>query len=94
MSTFDLCYAANWWNVHELVNKPLPIYLGKDSSLIIISQSSAHSFIIHVRFVLVKTPKFGHGLAIHQLEHPLLPVAPLDELGTAVFILEQRWYRK
>ena len=41
----------------------------------------------------MQPPQPGHGLAVHQLEDALLPVAPLDELGTAVFILKQRWYR-
>ena len=34
-------------------------------------------------------PQPGHGLAVHQLEDSLLPVAPLDELGAAVLVLEQ-----
>ena len=57
-------------------------------------ESSTHGLVVHVWLVLVQPPQPGHRLAVHQLEDALLPVAPLDELGTAVFILEQRWYRK
>ena len=37
----------------------------------------------------MQPPQPGHRLAVHQLEDALLPVTPLDELGTAVFILKQ-----
>ena len=32
-------------------------------------------------------PQSGDRLAVHQLEDPLLPVGPLDELRAAVFVL-------
>jgi hypothetical protein len=35
----------------------------------------------------VQAPEAGHRLAVHQLEDPLLPVAPLDVLGAAVLVL-------
>ena len=90
MSTFYLCDAANGRNVHKLIYQPLSIHLGKDSSLIVISQSSAHRFIIHVWFVLVKTPQLGHGLAVHKFEDPLLSIHPLDIIWTTGRGLEQR----
>ena len=37
----------------------------------------------------MQTPKSRHSLAVDQLEHTLLPVAPLDELGAAILVLEQ-----
>ena len=49
----------------------------------------AHRLVVHVGLVLVQPPQPGHGLAVHQLEDSLLPVAPLDELGAAVLVLEQ-----
>jgi len=57
--------------------------------LIIISQSSAHRLVVHVWFVLVEAPESGHGLAVDQLEDPLLPVDPLDVGGTAGGGLEE-----
>ena len=56
--------------------------------MIIISESSAHGLVVHVRFVLMEPPQSGDRLAVHQLEDPLLSVAPLDELGTAILILK------
>ena len=57
--------------------------------LLSLPESSTHGLVVHVGLVLVQPPEPGHGLAVHQLEDALLPVAPLDELGTAVFILKQ-----
>ena len=37
----------------------------------------------------MQTPKSGHSLAVDQLEHPLLSVAPFDELGAAVLVLKE-----
>ena len=51
-------------------------------------QGSAHRLVVHVRLVLVEAPQPGHRLAVHQLEDALLPVGPLDELGTTLFVLE------
>ena len=53
-------------------------------------QCPAHGLIVHVGLVLVHAPEPGHRLAVDQLEHPLLSVAPLDELGTALGVL-QNW---
>ena len=53
-------------------------------------QCPAHGLIVHVGLVLVHAPEPGHRLAVDQLEHPLLSVAPLDELGTALGVLENR----
>ena len=50
-------------------------------------ESSTHSLLVHVRLVLMKAPESRDRLAVHQLEDPLLSVAPLDELGTAILIL-------
>ena len=74
--------------INELIDQSLTIHLGQYSSLIIVSQSSPHGLIVHVRLVLVETPQSGHRLAVHQLENTLLSVTPLDELWTTVFILE------
>jgi hypothetical protein len=35
----------------------------------------------------VQAPEAGHRLAVHQLEDPLLPVAPFDVLRAAVLVL-------
>ena len=37
----------------------------------------------------MQTPKSGHSLAVDQLEHPLFPVAPFDELGATVLVLKE-----
>ena len=37
----------------------------------------------------MQTPKAGDRFTVNKLEHPLLPVAPLDELGAAVLVLEK-----
>jgi hypothetical protein len=52
-----------------------------------IPESAPHGLVVHVRLVLVEAPEAGHRLAVHQLEDPLLPVAPLDVLGAAVLVL-------
>ena len=88
-SAGDLRDAADGWDVHELVDESLAVHLGEDAPLVVISESAAHGLVVHVWLVLVQPPQPGHGLAVHQLEDALLPVTPLDELGTAVFILKQ-----
>ena len=88
-STFNFCYASNRRNVHELIDKSLTINFCQDSSLIIISQSSAHRLVVHVWFVLVETPQPGHGLAVDDLEDPPVPVQPLDVPGTVGGGLEE-----
>ena len=54
----------------------------------ILPKRSAHSFVVHIRLVLMEAPEPGDGLAVHQLEDALLPVGPLDELGTTLFVLK------
>ena len=58
--------------------------------MIIISESSAHGLVVHVRFVLMEPPQSGDRLAVHQLEDPLLSVHPLDVGWAAGGGLEQR----
>ena len=58
--------------------------------MIIISESSAHGLVVHVRFVLMEPPQSGDRLAVHQLEDPLLSVHPLDVGRAAGGGLEQR----
>ena len=88
-STFNFCDTSNRRNVHELIDQSLTINFGQDSSLIIISQSSAHGLVVHVWFVLVEAPEPGHGLAVDQLEDPLLSVCPFDVFRTTLFVLRQ-----
>ena len=38
----------------------------------------------------MEAPQPGHRLAVHYLEHPPLPVHPLDVLGTGAGGLKQR----
>ena len=52
-------------------------------------QGPPHGLVVHVGLVLVEPPQAGHRLGVHQLEHALLPVAPLDELRAAVLVLQQ-----
>ena len=87
VSTVDLRDAADWGNVNKLVDEPLAVHLGEDPPLVVIPQRPAHGLVVHVRLVLVEPPQPGHRLAVHQLEDPLLPVRPLDELRAAVFVL-------
>ena len=58
--------------------------------MIIISESSAHGLVVHVRFVLVKSPQSGDRLAVHQLEDAPVSVHPLDVGWAAGRRLEQR----
>jgi len=81
---------SSWWIINELVDQSLSVHLGQDSPLVVISESSAHGLVVHVRLVLVKPPQPGDGLAVDQLEDPLVPVHPLDVCGTAGGGLEQR----
>ena len=37
----------------------------------------------------METPKAGDSFTVNKLEHTLLPVAPLDELGATVLVLEK-----
>ena len=55
----------------------------------ILPKRSAHSFVVHIRLVLMEAPEPGDGLAVHQLEDALLTVAPLDELGAALLVLNR-----
>ena len=43
--------------INKLINQSLTIHLSQNPSLIIISESPAHSLIVHVWFVLMKTPQ-------------------------------------
>ena len=52
-----LCDAAQRRNLYKLINQSLTIHLSQNPSLIIIPESPAHSLIVHVWFVLVKTPQ-------------------------------------
>jgi len=76
-------------HIDELIDQTLAVHFGQNAPLIVIPKRPAHCLVVHVWFVLVQTPKSGHSLAVDQLEHPLLPVAPLDELGAAVLVLEE-----
>ena len=78
ISATNFCDASHWWNVNKLVDQPLSIHLGKNTSLVVIPESSAHGLIVHIWLVLVHPPQPGHSLAVHQLEYPRLPVHPLD----------------
>ena len=78
---------SSWRIIHELVDEPLAVHLGEDPPLVVIPQRPAHGLVVHVGLVLVEPPQPGHRLAVHQLEDPLLPVGPLDELRAAVFVL-------
>ena len=57
-------------------------------SRIYLPQGSSHRLVVHVGLVLVHAPQPGHRFAVHQLEDALLPVGPLDELGTTLFVLK------
>ena len=57
--------------------------------MIIISESSAHGLVVHVRFVLMEPPQSGDRLAVHQLEDSPVPVDPLDVGGAAGGGLEE-----
>ena len=80
---------SSWWIINELVDQPLSVHLGQDSSLIVISESSAHGLVVHVRLVLVKPPQPGDGLAVHDLEDPPVSVQPLDVVRTVGGGLEE-----
>ena len=56
--------------------------------MMILPEGSAHGLVVHVGLVLVEPPQPGHRLAVHQLEDALLPVGPLDEPWTTLFVLK------
>ena len=56
--------------------------------MICIPESAAHGLVVHVWLVLVEAPQPGHRLAVDQLEDALLPVGPLDEPWTTLFVLK------
>ena len=58
--------------------------------MIIISESSAHGLVVHVRFVLMEPPQSGDRLAVHNLEDAPVSVQPLDVVRTVGWRLEQR----
>ena len=80
---------SSWWIINKLVHQSLTVHLGQDSSLIVISESSAHGLVVHVRLVLVKPPQPGDGLAVHDLEDPPVSVQPLDVVRTVGGGLEE-----
>jgi len=80
---------SNLGHINELIDQPLAVHFSQDAPLIVIPERPTHCLVVHVWFVLVQTPQSRHSLAVDQLEHPLLPVAPLDELGAAVLVLEE-----
>ena len=80
---------TDFWNIHELIDQSLTIHLGQYSSLIIVSQSSPHGLIVHVRLVLVETPESGHRLAVHNLEHASVSVNPANVFRTTWWSLQQ-----
>jgi len=89
-ATVHLDNITNLRYVNKLVDQSLSINLGQYSSLVVISESSAHGLVVHVRLVLVKPPQPGDGLAVHDLEDPPVSVQPLDVVGTVGGGLEQR----
>merc|ERR1740123_793431 len=84
-----LPYVTPLRHVHKLVDQALPIYLSQDPSLVVVPECPAHRLVVHVGLVLVHPPQPRYRLAVHQLEHTLFTVAPFDELGTALRVLEQ-----
>ena len=80
---------SSWWIINELVDQPLSVHLGQDSSLIVVSESSAHGLVVHVGLVLVETPQSGDRLAVHDLEDSPVPVQPLDVVRTVGGRLQQ-----
>ena len=80
---------SSWWIINKLINKSLAVHLGQDSSLIVISQSSPHGLVVHVRLVLVESPQPGDRLAVHDLEDPPVSVQPLDLVRTVGWRLEE-----
>lgn len=76
-------------DIDKLIDESLSVHLGKDAPLVVIPEGSAHGLVVHVGLVLVEPPQPGHRLAVHQLEDALLPVGPLDEPGTTLFVLKQ-----
>lgn len=76
-------------HVHELVHEPLPVHLGQDAALVVVAQRAAHRLVVHVGLVLVQPPEPRHRLRVHQLEHALLAVRPLDEARAVLPVLQQ-----
>ena len=87
-STTNFCDASHRWTVHKLIDQPLSIHLGKNTSLVVIPESSAHGLIVHIWLVLVHPPQPGHSLAVHNLKNSFLSVAPFDEFWAAIFVLQ------
>lgn len=54
-----------------------------------VPEGPAHRLVVHVRFVLVFSPKLGHRFGVDQLEDAFFPVQPFDEPRTVVGVLQQ-----
>lgn len=76
-------------HVHELVHEALAVHLGEDPALVVVAQRAAHGLVVHVRLVLVQPPQPRHRLGVHQLEHALLAVGPLDVARAVLAVLQQ-----
>jgi len=76
-------------HIDELIDQPLTVHFRQDAALIVVAQCPAHRLVIHVRFVLVQTPKPRDCLTVDQLEDTPLAIRPLDITRTILPILQQ-----
>lgn len=76
-------------HVHELVYEALAVHLGEDAALVVVAQRAPHGLVVHVRLVLVQPPQPRHCLGVHQLEHALLAVGPLNKARAILAVLQQ-----
>lgn len=76
-------------HVHELVDEALAVHLGEDAALVVVAQRAPHGLVVHVGLVLVQAPQPRHRLGVHELEHALLAVGPLDVARAVLAVLQQ-----
>jgi len=54
----------------------------------VLPQSTTHSLVVHIGFVLMKTPESGNSLGVHQFKNTLLSVCPLNIAWTVLLVLQ------
>ena len=73
-----------------MVDQPLTLLrLFHDAFLVVLAQTPAQLVVVHRRPVLPLAPERGHAVAVHNLEHTLLPVYPVDRAGVQVGLVEE-----
>jgi len=85
----DFNYFTNLGYVNKLVYQPLAINFSQNAPLVVVPQSTSHSFIVHVWLVFVHAPAPGDSLRVHKFKDAFFSVCPFDGSGASFFVLQQ-----